>query len=137
MTVKLITPAALPTTATHHQLSIATGSRLVFIAGQVALDAEGNRVGDGDIAAQVEQCYVNVGAALAAAGATFDDVAKFTVYATNISPAALEAFGEGLGRACSRLNIPQPMAPLTGICVVALAEPEFQVEIEAIAVLND
>jgi enamine deaminase RidA (YjgF/YER057c/UK114 family) len=137
MSIELITPAALPTTTTHHQLSIATGSKLVFIAGQVALDADGNRVGDGDTAAQVEQCYVNIAAALAAAGATFDDVAKFTVYATDLSPAALEAFGEGISRACERLQIPQPMAPLTGIGVVALAEPEFRVEIEAIAVLNE
>jgi enamine deaminase RidA (YjgF/YER057c/UK114 family) len=136
MSIELITPAALPTTTTHHQLSIATGSKLVFIAGQVALDADGNRVGDGDTAAQVEQCYVNIAAALAAAGATFDDVAKFTVYATDLGPAALVAFGEGLGRACERLQIPQPMAPLTGIGVAALAEPEFRVEIEAIAVLN-
>jgi enamine deaminase RidA (YjgF/YER057c/UK114 family) len=137
MTIELITPAALPTTTTHHQLSIATGSKLVFIAGQVALDADGNRVGDVDTAAQVEQCYVNIAGALAAAGATFDDVAKFTVYATDLSPTGLEAFGEGLRRACERLQIPQPMAPLTGIGVVALAEPEFRVEIEAIAVLNE
>jgi enamine deaminase RidA (YjgF/YER057c/UK114 family) len=137
MSIELITPTTLPTATTHHQLSIATGSKLIFIAGQVALDASGNRVGDGDLAAQVEQCYENVGAALAAAGATFADVAKFTVYATDLSPAALQAFGAGLRRACERLQIPQPMAPLTGIGVVALAEPEFQVEIEAIAVLNN
>ena len=107
----------------------------MFIAGQVALDAHGNRVGDGDIAAQVEQCYMKVAAALADAGATFDDVAKLTVYATDLSPQGLQQFGEGLGRACARLQIAQPMAPLTGIGVAALAEPEFVVEIEAIAIL--
>ena len=135
MPIELLTPATLPSTSTHHQVAIATGSRLVFIAGQVALDADGHRVGDGDTAAQVEQCYVNVAAALASVGATFDDVAKLTVYTTDLTPDGLQAFGEGLGRACARLGIAQPMAPLTGIGVSALAEPEFRVEIEAIAVI--
>ncbi len=137
MTVILQTPDTLPTTTTHHQVAIARGTKMVFVAGQVALDADGNRVGDGDTAAQVEQCYVNVAAALRAAGASFDDVVKLTIYATDLSPTGLAHFGEGLGRACARLGIAQPMAPLTGIGVSALAEPEFRVEIEAIAILDD
>jgi enamine deaminase RidA (YjgF/YER057c/UK114 family) len=136
MPIELRTPPTLPTTATHHQVAIATGTTMVFVAGQVALDADGNLVGDGNIAAQVEQCYVNVAAALAGAGATFDDVAKLTVYATDLSGDALQQFGEGLGRACARLGIDQPMAPLTGIGVAALAEPQFLVEVEAIAVVG-
>ncbi len=137
MTVTLMTPEALPTTSTHHQVAVARGTKMVFIAGQVALDADGNRVGDGDTASQVEQCYVNVAAALHEVGASFDDVVKLTIYATDLSPEGLSQFGEGLGRACARLGIPQPMAPLTGIGVTALAEPEFRVEIEAIAILDD
>ena len=60
----------------HRQVAIATGSKLVFMAGQVAWDADGNLVGKGDLAAQVEQCYLNVAAAVAEAGGTFDNVAK-------------------------------------------------------------
>lgn len=86
--------------------------------------------------AQVEQCYLNVAAALEAAGTSFDDVVKVTVYTTDLSPAGLNDFGEGLRRACARIGIPQPMAPLTGIGVSAPAEPEFRVEIEAIAILD-
>lgn len=136
MPIELKTPATLPSTSTHHQVSIATGSKMVFIAGQVALDADGNLVGDGDTAAQVEQCYINVAAALAEVGASFDDVAKLTVYATDLSADGLQQFGDGLGRACARLHIAQPMAPLTGIGVAALAEPGFRVEVEAIAILG-
>lgn len=136
MPIELSTPATLPSTSTHHQVAIAAGSRLVFVAGQVALDADGNRVGDGDTAAQVEQCYVNLAAALASVGATFDDVAKLTVYTTDLTSEGLQAFGDGLERACVRLGIAQPMAPLTGIGVSALADPEFRVEVEAIAVLG-
>jgi 2-iminobutanoate/2-iminopropanoate deaminase len=53
--------------------------RLVFITGQMALDAEGQLVGPGDFAAQVEQVFDNLVAALAAADATFDHVIKLTV----------------------------------------------------------
>ena len=50
------------------------------MAGQVASDADGVLVGKDDHAAQVEQCYLNVAAAVAEAGGTFDNVAKLTVY---------------------------------------------------------
>lgn len=108
---------------------------MVFVAGQVALDANGAHVGVDDTAAQVEQCYLNVAAALDAAGATFDDVVKLTAYATDLRPDVLAQFSVGVARACERLNISPPMAPLTGIGVEALAEPEFRVEIDAIAVV--
>jgi enamine deaminase RidA (YjgF/YER057c/UK114 family) len=136
MTIDLRTPDTLPTTTTHHQLSIATGTKMVFVAGQVALDADGNTIGVGDLAAQTEQCYLNVAAALAAVGATFDDVAKFTVYVTDLSSESLHLFGNGLARACKRLHVDQPMAPLTGVAVRALADPEYLIEIEATAILD-
>ncbi|TDT18162.1 enamine deaminase RidA (YjgF/YER057c/UK114 family) [Ilumatobacter fluminis] len=135
MPVRLLTPHTLPTTPTHHQVAVSSGSQMVFIAGQVALDASGAHVGGDDVAAQVEQCYLNVAAALGAVGATFDDVVKLTAYVTDLDPAVLPQFGDGVARACDRLGIAPPMAPLTGIGVAALAEPEFRVEIEAVAVL--
>ncbi len=61
-------------------MAVATGSKLVFVAGQVALEADGATVGVADLAAQVEHCYLNVATALAQVGASFDDVAKLTVY---------------------------------------------------------
>lgn len=75
MPITLINLEGLPTVDLYRQVSVATGSKLVFISGQVARDADGVKVGDGDLAAQVEQCYLNVATALAAAGATFDDTA--------------------------------------------------------------
>jgi len=80
MTITLVNPEGLPKVDIYRQVSVATGSRLVFIAGQVARDADGARVGEGDLTAQVEQCYLNIGTALAEVSATFDDVAKLTVY---------------------------------------------------------
>ena len=65
MPITLVNPDGLPKPEIYRQVSIATGSKLVFIAGQVARDADGGRVGEGDLVAQAEQCYLNVGTALA------------------------------------------------------------------------
>jgi enamine deaminase RidA (YjgF/YER057c/UK114 family) len=135
MPITLVNPEALPKVDIYHQVSVATGSRLVFIAGQVAIDADGNPVGKGDFAAQVEQCYLNVGTALAEVGATFDDVAKLTVYLVDWTPDKMPSLVEGVARASARLGV-TPAAPLTGIGVAALAEPDLLVEVEATAVIE-
>ena len=93
-------------------------------------------MGEGDFAAQVEQCYLNVGTALAEVGATFDDLAKLTVYLVDWAPEKMALFVEGVARAAATLGVDVPMAPLTGIGVAALAEPDVMVEVEAIAVLD-
>ena len=80
MTITMMNPEGLPKSDVLHQVSVATGSRMVFVAGQVAWDADGNTVGEGDLAAQVEQCYLNIATALAEVGGSFDDVAKLTIY---------------------------------------------------------
>ena len=65
MPVEVFNPDGLPKPEVYRQVAVATGCRLVFLAGQVARDADGAPVGAGDLAAQVEQAYVNVGTALA------------------------------------------------------------------------
>lgn len=134
MPITLINPEGLPAVDLYRQVSVATGSKLVFIAGQVARDADGAEVGDGDLAAQVEQCYLNVATALAAAGATFDDVAKLTVYLVDWTPDKMSAFADGVARAAAKLGI-TATPPLTGIGVATLAEPDMLVEVEATAVI--
>ena len=135
MAITLVNPERLPKVDIYKQVSVATGSKLVFIAGQVARDADGGKVGEGDFAAQVEQCYLNLGTALAAVGATFDDVAKLTVYLVDWTPDKMPLFVEGAARAAAKLGV-TPLPPLTGIGVAALAEPDLLVEIEATAVLD-
>ena len=135
MAITLINPDGLPKVDTHHQVSVATGSRLVFMAGQVAWDADGNTVGVGDLAAQIEQCYVNVATALAEVGASFDDVAKLTLYIVDFTPDKMPLLGEGLARAAEKLG-GTPVPPLTGLGVSALAAPDLLVELEAIAVMD-
>lgn len=134
MPVQHLDPAGLLQPPTHHQVSIATGTRMVFVAGQVATDADGATVGVGDIVAQVEQVTRNLVAALSEAGASFDDVAKLTLFMVDLRPETLEAGVGAIFRAKDLLDI-SASPPLTGIGVSALASPDYLVEIEAIAVL--
>lgn len=135
MAVELVNPQGLPQPEVYRQLSIATGSRLVFLAGQVARDADGNPVGAGDFAAQVEQAYLNIGTALAAIGGSFDDVAKLTIYVVDWGPDKYPLLGEGVARAAAKLGV-DPVKPVTLLGVAALGEPDLLVEVEATAVLD-
>ncbi|MEV5720504.1 RidA family protein [Amycolatopsis mediterranei] len=135
MTISLIDPEELPKVGFFRQVSIATGSKLVFMAGQVAWDADGNLVGEGDLAAQVEQCFLNVGAALAEAGGSFDNVAKLTTFVTDWSMDKMKLVTEGRDRALAKLGVTL-RAPGTLIGAAALYSPDLLVEVEAIAVID-
>ncbi|MEJ2865049.1 RidA family protein [Actinomycetospora flava] len=133
MTVELINPAGLPAPDVYRQVAVATGTRTVFVSGQVARTADGTPVGPGDLAAQTEQAYRNVATALEAVGATLHDVAKMTVYVVDLTPEKMGGFGEGAMRAAAALGQVTPAITLIG--VTALGEPDLLVEVEATAVL--
>jgi enamine deaminase RidA (YjgF/YER057c/UK114 family) len=135
MTVTLVNPDGLPKPDVYRQLSIASGSRMVFLAGQVARDGEGRPVGAGDFAAQVEQAYRNIGTALNEIGGSFDDVAKLTIYVVDWHPDKLPLLGEGVARAAAAMGV-DPVKPITLLGVAALGEPDLLVEVEATAVLD-
>jgi enamine deaminase RidA (YjgF/YER057c/UK114 family) len=128
--MELINPADLPVPESYTQVVVASGSRLVFVAGQVAEDREGNLVGRGDLTAQARLAFANVGRALAAAGAEPADVTKITIYVVGhraeylpvISEARIAAFGDH-----------KPADTLIG--VETLAEPGYLIEVDAIAVV--
>jgi enamine deaminase RidA (YjgF/YER057c/UK114 family) len=134
MTVDVLNPDGLPKPEVYRQVAVARGSRIVFLAGQVARDAGGEPVGPGDLATQVEQAVRNVNTAVTAVGGTFADVAKLTVYVVDWRPEKMAALGEGVQRAAAELGL-DPIRPITLIGVAALAEPDLLVEIEATAVL--
>ncbi|GAA2665052.1 MULTISPECIES: RidA family protein [Actinosynnema] len=135
MAITLVNPDGLPQVEVYRQVSIGTGSKLVFVAGQVARDGDGNRIGEGDLAAQAEQAYLNVGTALAAAGASLDDLAKVTVYVVDWTLDKMPVLLEGINRAFARLG-GGSLAPVTLIGVAALAEPDLLIEVEATAVVG-
>ncbi|SFD26227.1 RidA family protein [Streptomyces aidingensis] len=136
MTVTLMNPSGLPRIDAYRQVSVATGGKLVFVAGQVAWDENGVNVGEGDLAAQVEQCYLNIATALAGANGSFDDVVKLTVYVVDWTPGKMPLLMEGIGRAAAKLG-GTPVPPATLLGVAALDVPEHLVEIEATAVVGE
>ncbi|MFI8074480.1 RidA family protein [Streptomyces sp. NPDC086033] len=135
MAITLLNPGGLPEIDVYRQVAIASGTKLVFVAGQVAWDAEGRTIGEGDLTAQVEQCYVNIGTALAEAGGSFDDVAKLTFHVVDWTPDKMPLLLEGMSRAAARLGV-TPVPPATLLGVAALHVPDHLVEIEAVAVLD-
>jgi reactive intermediate/imine deaminase len=108
-----------------------TGSRTVYISGQIALDRQGNVVGLNDMSAQAEQVFQNLQAALAAVNATFEDVVKFTFYMLDISQ--IQAVRDVRNR---YINTATPPAS-TAVEVRQLFRKELLLEIEAIAVLRE
>lgn len=104
--------------------------RLVFCAGQVALDPDGNIVGAGDIAAQTRQVMENLKLALESAGASFADVVKVTNYITDVNEFSKLA-------RVRREYMREPYPASTLVEVKALMFPELLIEIEAIAVVGE
>lgn len=103
--------------------------RMVFIAGQVALDRGGNLVGANDLKAQTEQVFKNLSAALESVGGSFQDVVKLNWYLTDASQ--LPVVREVRDR---YVNVKAPPAS-TAVVVSRLARAEWLVEVEAVAVL--
>jgi enamine deaminase RidA (YjgF/YER057c/UK114 family) len=111
---------------------VADASPLVFVAGQVAMDADGRVVGPGDLKAQAAQVYRNLAAVLAEAGCTLRDVVKFTTFLVRNEDWA--PFAEWRKAEYPRL-FPDGVYPAnTGVVVKELARPELLLEVEAIAV---
>lgn len=102
----------------------------VYIAGQAALDAGGQVVGQGDITAQTTQTFENLKTALASVGADFSKLVKLTIYATD--PSHLRPIADVRRQ---YLGSPDPVAS-TFVAVSSLALPPLLVEIEAVAVLD-
>jgi enamine deaminase RidA (YjgF/YER057c/UK114 family) len=131
MPIERIDPDTLPTPESYTQVVAATGSRLVFVAGQVAEDPQGRLLGAGDLAAQARQAFANVGRALAAAGARPDQVARITIYVVGHRPAYLPLISEAR---VAVFGDHKPADVLLG--VETLAEPGYLIEVDALAILD-
>ncbi len=129
---KFINPEGLLRPGAYTPTVVASGGRTVYIAGQVAQDEKGEVVGRGDLLAQAEQVYRNLGLALKGAGATFNDLVKINVYVVNFRPEHRDLMSQVRARHVSKDN--PPASTLVG--VQALAKPEFLVEVEGIAVID-
>ena len=110
-----------------------TGGRLVFITGQMALDAEGALVGPGDLPAQMEQVFKNLETALGMVGAEFSHVVKLTVLSVEDFTTHMYAYGEIRDRFINRENPPASAI----ILVPKLVAEGALVDIAAIAHLPE
>lgn len=112
----------------HYTDAVRAEGPLLFVSGVVPVDRAGHLVGGDDVVAQARQVFSNLGAVLAAGGATFADVVKVTVFLTDVDDRARinvvrqEAFGEA-----------RPASTLVEIA--ALAIPGARIEVEAVAVV--
>ena len=104
---------------------------LLFISGQIPMDAQGRIVGVRDIRAQTRQVFENLGAVLKEAGATFDNIVKWNGYLVNMDE-NLVPHAEVRAEFFSK----QPLPAATLVEVKSLAMRDFLLEVEAIAVLD-
>ena len=113
-------------------ISVTGNVRTIYIGGQDAVDASGTIVGKGNIKQQTEQVFSNLQAALKAGGAELENVIKWNIYIVQGQPIqpAFEVFQNVWGRR------PNPPA-ITVMFVFGLANPEFLVEMDAIAVVPE
>jgi enamine deaminase RidA (YjgF/YER057c/UK114 family) len=113
-------------------ISVSPG-KLVYVAGQVGVDAGGNLVGKGDAAAQTRQALENIGHVLAGAGAGFGDVVEFTTYVVGRS--SVQGYLDGRSEVYPDIY-PNGEFPTNTLLVVAgLVNEDLLVEIKAVAAL--
>jgi reactive intermediate/imine deaminase len=128
--VRYLNPSTLSTPTGYTHVVQVHGGRTLYISGQVAFDKSGNVVGKGDFAAQVTQVFENLKSALAAGGATFDNVVKVTTFVTDLSQ--MQTLRSIRGKYYGT-NAPAS----TLVQIMKLAHEDLLIEIEAIAVVPE
>src|SRR5882672_3290598 len=125
-----INPPELGEPPGYSQIVEVSPGRLIFIAGQTALDRDGNVVGKNDFATQADQVFENLATALRASGCTAANLIKLTVFLTDMDN--LGRYREARNRFFA--SVAPPAAPaVTLVEVSKLYGPDFLIEIEAIA----
>jgi enamine deaminase RidA (YjgF/YER057c/UK114 family) len=126
---EFVKPRGLAPGNGYSHVVIVNPGKLVYIAGQVANDKSGNLVGKGDLKAQTTQVFENLKTALAAGGATFDDVVKINLYVKDFKPEMVTTLRE-VRNAYINMNAP-PASTLVG--VTSLFREDYLIEVEAVA----
>ena len=130
MTKRVLNPATVQAKGSYSPGWEVSGGRAVFVAGQIPWDENGNTVCKGDVAGQTRQVFANIGAVLAEAGGTLDDVVKITVFAADIR------YRDEINRVRTE-TFSEPYPASTQVAVASLVDPEWLVEIEAVAFIEN
>jgi 2-iminobutanoate/2-iminopropanoate deaminase len=115
--------------AYSHVVTVTGTGKTIYVAGQLARDADGNIVGPGDMRAQLEQTFKNLDACLKAAGASWADVVKTNTFVTDYA-----AFSQCADVRMRYFGVATPTS--TTIQISGLAQQGAMVEIEMIAVVG-
>jgi enamine deaminase RidA (YjgF/YER057c/UK114 family) len=132
MPIQRLNPPTLSKPTGYSHATLVTAGRQVHVSGQVALNASGEIVGKGDIAAQTEQVYQNLKAALSAARADMRHVFKLVTYVVDLTPARAAEIRKV--RLAHMTEGDYPASTMVG--TTALVHPDFLIEVEAIALLD-
>jgi len=132
MPIQRLNPPSLSKPTGYSHATLVTAGRQVHVSGQLALNASGEIVGKGDIAAQTEQVYQNLKAALSAAGADMRHVFKLVTYVVDLTPARAAEIRKV--RLAHMTEGDYPASTMVG--TTALVHPDFLIEMEAIALLD-
>jgi len=127
---QLINPPELHPAPGFSHVAVAEGTRVVHLAGQVALDREFGIVGGDDLGEQTRAAMRNVEAALAAAGAAWGDVVRRTVY--TLHPTEYETITAAIDEVTGGAEHPAQ----TIVGVTGLAVPGLLIEVECTAVIG-
>lgn len=136
MKKKFLNPADLPNwEQVFSQVAIVSAGnmRTIYVAGQVAVDEHKNLIGEGDLRAQSERAFANLSRALAAVGASTADVVKLNIYIKHYQPADAAIIRQALRKVFSHPNLPVS----TWLGVEALAEEDFLIEVDAVAIVEE
>ena len=133
MQIEFINPTELCPTFGWTHVATVTGGKTIYISGQVSVNERGEVVGRGDLRAQTRQAFENIRLALAAAGATFQDVVKTNLYVVGLKSDYIPIIREVRSQYV-RGDHP-PVSTLVGIS--ALVGPDWLIEIEAVAVVAE
>lgn len=132
VTVERHSPGGRTATPGYAEMSITTGVRLAWLAGQCPLDDEGRLVGSGDLVAQTRQVITNLRTCMVDVGAGPDAVVRTTVYVVGTQDALATAWSVFRDSGVSGT----PMAPSTLLGVVRLGYEGQLVEVDAIVLLD-
>ena len=127
--IEFINPEALLKNPAFSQVAITKGNgNTIYIGGQNAITKDLEIIGKGDIAVQTAHALQNVETALHACHSTLDDIFKLTIYIVQGQDVK-----KGFEGAQSFLKKLQHPPVITGVIVAGLANPDYLVEIEAVA----
>ena len=126
------TLAAFPRMFTQVVRTQGANLTTIHISGQVALDAEGQLVGKGDLGLQAERVYENLRLALEAVGASPSDVVKLNTYVVNLKPEDSRTVGRARKKCFDSDSLPAS----TMVGVTSLVLPDFLLEAEAVAIIE-